>query len=102
QRYLSGDQLTESDIKAFPVVLRLDPVAYGLFKCNAKRITDYPNLFGYLRELYQLPEFKSTADINLIKQGYYNDKSLNPLGIVPTGPTLDLMAPHGRDGLPGK
>ncbi len=100
QRYLVGDHMTEADWRAFPTLVRFDAVYYGHFKCNKKRIADYPNLSNYLRELYQVPGIKDTLDIEKIKRGYYaNQRHVNPTGIVPVGPDIDLMAPHDRDHL---
>uniref|UniRef100_UPI003BAB5651 glutathione S-transferase family protein n=1 Tax=Stappia sp. TaxID=1870903 RepID=UPI003BAB5651 len=99
-RYLVGDRLTEADWRLFTTLLRFDPVYHGHFKCNIRRIADYPNLFAYLRELYQVPGVAETCDIATIKQHYYGShKSLNPTGVIPLGPLQDLDAPHGRDRL---
>ncbi|MEO1988625.1 MAG: glutathione S-transferase family protein [Martelella sp.] len=96
-RYLMGDRLTEADWRLFTTLVRFDPVYVGHFKCNLRRIADYPNLSGYLRELYQVPGVKETVNIDHIKRHYYGShKTINPTGIVPEGPVLDLDAPHGR------
>ena len=96
-RYLMGDRLTEADWRLFTTLVRFDPVYVGHFKCNLKRIADYPNLSGYLRELYQVPGVKETVNIDHIKRHYYGShKTINPTGIVPEGPILDLDAPHRR------
>ena len=96
-RYLMGDRLTEADWRLFTTLVRFDPVYVGHFKCNLRRIGDYPNLSGYLRELYQVPGVKETVNIDHIKRHYYGShKTINPTGIVPEGPALDLDAPHGR------
>ena len=100
QRYLVGDTLTEADWRLFTTLVRFDPVYVGHFKCNIRRIADYPNLYGYLRELYQVPGVAGTVDFLHIKNHYYGSHgTINPTGIVPVGPDMDLDAPHGRDGL---
>jgi putative glutathione S-transferase len=100
QRYLMGSTLTEADWRLFTTLVRFDPVYVGHFKCNIRRIADYPNLSGYLRDLYQTPEVAETVNISHIKGHYYRShKTINPSGIVPVGPQLDLDAPHGRDTL---
>jgi putative glutathione S-transferase len=97
QRYLTGDWITEADIRLFTTLVRFDPVYVGHFKCNLKRLADYPNLWGYARELYQLPGITDTVDFHHIKQHYYGSHiSINPTGIVPLGPRLDWTMPHGR------
>ncbi|WP_249695861.1 glutathione S-transferase family protein [Stappia sp. WLB 29] len=101
QRYLVGGQLTEADWRLFTTLLRFDPVYVGHFKCNIRRIADYPALSGYLRELYQHPGVADTCDFATIKRHYYGSHgTINPTGIVPLGPVLDLDRPHGRDALP--
>ena len=101
RRYLAGDRITEADWRAFPTLLRFDLVYYGHFKCNLRRVQDYPNLANYLRELYQWPGIKETFDLEKIKAGYYSQKNVNPTGIVPIGPNLDhLELPHNRERLP--
>lgn len=103
QRYLVGAQLTEADIRLFTTLVRFDAVYVGHFKTNRQRIADYPNLSGYLRELYQLPGVADTVNFHHIKHHYYGShKTINPTGIVPVGPELDLSAPHGRDHLPAE
>jgi putative glutathione S-transferase len=100
QRYLCGDQLTEADIRLFTTLVRFDPVYVGHFKCNLRRIADYENLSGYLRDLYQTPGIAETVNMAHIKGHYYEShKTINPTGIVPLGPVLDLDAPHGRQRL---
>lgn len=100
QRYLVGDTLTEADWRLFTTLVRFDPVYVGHFKCNIRRIADYPNLYGYLRELYQVPGVAGTVDFLHIKNHYYGSHgTINPTGIVPVGPDMDLDAPHGRGGL---
>jgi putative glutathione S-transferase len=97
QRYLAGDRLTEADIRLFTTLVRFDAVYAGHFKCNQRRIADYPNLSNYLRELFQIPGFASTTDFDHIKTHYYaSHRQINPSGIVPVGPILDLEAPHDR------
>ena len=100
QRYLCGDTITEADIRLWTSLLRFDIVYVQHFKCNLKMIRDYPNLFGYLKELYQIPEVKTTVDIEQIKKHYaFTHKDLNKYSIVPIGPEFDLNGPHGRDKL---
>ena len=100
-RYLCGARLTEADWRLFTTLLRFDPVYVGHFKCNLRRIADYPNLSSYLRELYQWPGIAATCDLDHIKQHYYRShESINPTGIVAKGPEVDLDAPHDRARLP--
>ena len=100
QRYLTGDRITEADLRFFPTLVRFDPVYVGHFKCNIRRIADYPALSGYMRELYQMPGIAETVVMSHIKQHYYGSHpTLNPTGIVPAGPLLDYESPHGRDAL---
>lgn len=102
-RYLLGERLTEADWRLFTTLVRFDAVYYGHFKCNLRRITDYPNLSGYLRELYQTPGVVDTVNVDHIKQHYYRShRTINPTGIVPLGPALDLDCVPGRDHLPGR
>ena len=97
QRYLVGDRITEADWRLFTTLVRFDAVYVGHFKCNLRRIADMPNLHGYLRELYQVPGVRETVRMDHIKQHYYRSHTtINPTGVVPAGPTLDLDAPHGR------
>jgi len=99
-RYLVGTTLTEADWRLFTTLVRFDAVYVGHFKCNIRRIEDYPNLSAYLRELYQVPGVKETVNMAHIKRHYYaSHKTINPTGIVPMGPALDLERPHGRDGM---
>ena len=101
-RYLVGGTVTEADWRLFTTLLRFDPVYVGHFKCNIRRIADYPNLSGYLRELYQVPGVAETVHMDHIKAHYYRSHpTINPTGIVPAGPELDLDAPHGREGVGG-
>ena len=100
RRYLAGERLTEADWRAFPTLLRFDPVYYGHFKCNLSRVQDYPNLRNYLRELYQWPGIKETFDLQKTKAGYYCQRNINPTGIVPLGPDMShLDLPHDRERL---
>ena len=97
RRYLIGDRLTEADWRLFTTLLRFDPVYVGHFKANLRRIRDYPQLSGYTRELYQVPGVAPTVHLGHIKQHYYHSHHMiNPTGIVPVGPELDLDRPHGR------
>jgi putative glutathione S-transferase len=97
QRWLVGAQITEADWRLFTTLLRFDPVYVGHFKCNLRRIADYPNLSAYLRDLYQQPGIASTCNMEHIKHHYYRSHpTINPTGIVPQGPRLDLNAPHDR------
>ena len=103
RRYLCGDRLTEADIRLFTTLVRFDPVYVGHFKCNLRRIADYPHLSGYLRDLYQTDGIAETVNMAHIKGHYYEShKTINPTGIVPVGPNLDLDAPHGRERLQGR
>ena len=98
QRFLLGDVLTEADWRLFTTLVRFDAVYYGHFKCNRRRITDYPNLSGYLRDLFQMPGVKDTVNFDQIKQHYYySHANINPTRIVPLGPLQILDAPHDRD-----
>jgi putative glutathione S-transferase len=100
RRYLVGDQLTEADIRLFPTLVRFDSVYHGHFKCNLRRLVDYPSLWAYTRDLYQRQSFHETTDFDHIKRHYYlTHPHINPTGIVPKGPALDWAAPHGRDRL---
>lgn len=100
RRYLVGNRLTLADITLFTTLLRFDPVYVGHFKCNLRRVADYPSLGGYLRDLYQRPAFSRTSDLEHIKDHYFRSHpTLNPTRIVPKGPILDLDRPHGRGGL---
>ncbi|MBW4482353.1 MAG: glutathione S-transferase family protein [Tildeniella torsiva UHER 1998/13D] len=98
QRYLVGDQITLADWCMFTTLFRFDLAYYGLFKTNLKRLVDYPNLWGYCRELYQQPGVAEWCSAEHVKQLYYAGlPELNPSGIVPAGPALDYGAPHGRE-----
>lgn len=97
QRYLVGAQLTEADWRLFTTLIRFDAVYYSHFKCNRQPIREFPNLSGYLRDLYQVPGVAETVDIGQIKRHYYvSQRTINPTQIVPVGPELDFDAPHGR------
>lgn len=97
QRYLLGSIITEADWRLFTTLIRFDPVYVGHFKCNFKRISDYPNLSGYVRDLYQYPDIAATVRMDHIKNHYYvSHTSINPTGIVPKGPEIDYSAPHDR------
>jgi len=99
-RYLVGNTLTEADWRLFTTLVRFDSVYYSHFKCNRKRLVDYPNLWGYTRDLYQVPGVAATVDIAFIKKHYYGDQRMvNPTGIVPIGPDLDFTTPHAREGV---
>jgi len=100
KRYLTGDQITEADWRFFVTLIRFDAVYVGHFKCNQRRIADYDNLSGYLRDLYQQPGIDGTVDLDHIKRHYYvTHPSINPTQIVPMGPVLDLDSPPGREHL---
>ena len=97
RRYLAGERITEADWRLFTTLLRFDPVYHGHFKCNKRRLVDYPNLWAYTRELYQWPGVAETVDLHHIKQHYYaSHTSINPHGIVPLGPEIDFRQPHDR------
>ena len=97
QRYLCGSRVTEADVRLLVTLLRFDLVYYSHFKCNLRRIADYPNLSGYTRDLYQQPAVAATFDAMHVKRHYYEShRTLNPSGIVPAGPPVDFGAPHGR------
>ncbi|SHE53340.1 putative glutathione S-transferase [Kaistia soli DSM 19436] len=97
QKYLTGDAQTEADWRLFTTLLRFDPVYVGHFKCNLKRLVDYPALWSYTRELYQVPGIRETVDFAHIKGHYYEShRTINPTGIVPLGPILDFDAPGTR------
>jgi glutathionyl-hydroquinone reductase len=97
QRYLAGDRITEADWRLFTTLVRFDPVYVGHFKCNLRRLADYPRLWAYARELYQVPGVAPTVDFYHIKHHYYGShESVNPTRIVPIGPAIDWMEPHGR------
>jgi putative glutathione S-transferase len=98
QRFLLGDQITESDIRLYATLARFDAVYVLHFKCNLRRLVDYPNLWGYARDLYQRPAFRDTTNFDHIKRHYYcTHPHLNPSRIVPRGPAVDWNSPHDRD-----
>lgn len=98
QRYLCGDTITEADWCMFTTLFRFDSVYYVHFKCNLRRIVDYPNLWNYLKELYQQPGVKETCNLDHIKRHYYKSHpNVNPTRIVPKGPIIDFEAPYNRD-----
>ena len=100
QRYLVGEQITEADWRLFTTLVRFDPVYVGHFKTNLRRIADYPNLWAYTRELYQVPGVRGTVNMHHIKHHYYGShESINPSRIVPMGPVVDFEEPHGRDAM---
>ncbi len=97
QRYLVGDQITEADWRLFTTLIRFDAVYVGHFKCNRQRISDYPNLSNFVRELYQIPGIAETVDLDYIKQHYYySHTSVNPTQLIPKGPALNFELPHDR------
>ncbi len=99
-RYLTGGRLTEADWRLFPTLFRVDAIYVTHFKCNLRRISDYPNLSGYLRELYQMPGIAETTDLADAREHYFvSHRSINPRGIIPIGPEIDLTSPHGRERL---
>ncbi|HEX5691084.1 MAG TPA: glutathione S-transferase C-terminal domain-containing protein, partial [Roseiflexaceae bacterium] len=100
QRFLVGNQVTEADIRLFTTLVRFDAVYFGHFKCNLRRLIDFPNLWGYARELYQRPGFGETVNFDHIKRHYYmTHDQINPTRIVPKGPHIDWNTPHDRAAL---
>lgn len=96
-RYLMGDRLTEADWRLFPTLVRFDSVYHLHFKCNRKRIVDYPNLWAYTRELYQVPGVAETVNLDhIVRHYHYSHDTINPYRIIPINPILDFDAPHGR------
>ena len=99
-RYLMGDRLTEADLRLFPTLIRFDPVYHGHFKCNRRRIVDYPNLWAYTRDIYQWPGIAETVHVDhFVRHYHFSHETINPHRIVPIGPLLDYSAPHHRDRL---
>jgi putative glutathione S-transferase len=99
-RWLVSNRFTEADVRTFVTLVRFDSVYHGHFKCNVRRLVDYPNLWAYTRDIYQLGSVASTVNLQHIKHHYYEShRNINPHGIVPIGPALDFTAPHGRDRL---
>jgi len=100
RRFLMGERVTEADWRLFTTLIRFDTVYHGHFKCNRRRIVDYPHLWAYTRDLYQWPGVAATVRMDHITRHYhFSHDTINPHRIVPVGPVLDLMAPHGRDSL---
>lgn len=100
QRYLAGDKLTEADWRLFTTLVRFDPVYHGHFKCNLRKLSEFPNLWAYTRDLYQVEGVAETVNMDHIKHHYYQSHTMiNPTGIVPVGPEQDLSAPHDREQL---
>ena len=101
QGFIAGNRLTEADVRLYTTLIRFDSVYYSHFKCNLRRIEDYPNLSNYLRELYQTRGFGDTTDLPAIKRNYYGGMlHINPTGIVPVGPAIDYRRPHDRGRFP--
>jgi len=97
RRYLAGSTITEADWRLFTTLVRFDAVYVGHFKCNVRRIVDYPNLWGYVRDLYQQPGIGETVKLDHIKRHYYaSHDTINPTGVIPIGPETDFEEPHGR------
>ena len=100
QRYLVGDRVTEADWRLFTTLVRFDPVYVGHFKCNIRQLKEYPALWGYTRELYQWPGVAETVNMEHIRHHYHRShETINPHRILPAGPEIDFMEPHGRDAL---
>ncbi|KAK8964633.1 hypothetical protein KSP40_PGU020481 [Platanthera guangdongensis] len=98
QRYICGNELTEADIRLFVTLIRFDEVYTVHFKCNKKLIREYPNLFNYTKDVYQIPGISSTVNMEHIKKHYYGSHPfINPSGVVPIGSNIDYSAPHDRD-----
>ncbi|MCU1789700.1 glutathione S-transferase family protein [Pectobacterium polaris] len=98
QRYLTGEQLTEADLRLWTTLIRFDPVYHTHFKCDKYRLSDYPNLFGFLRDIYQMPGIADTVDMAHIRHHYYRSHgTINPHGVISLGPEQDLNQPHQRD-----
>lgn len=99
-RYLTGPTLTEADIRLWPTLLRFDPVYHTHFKCNIRRIRDYPNIWGYIKDIYGLEGVTDTVNLKHIKDHYYGShESINPHRIIPKGPAIDFTEPHDRANL---
>lgn len=100
QRYLTGDRVTEADWRLFPTLIRFDSVYHLHFKCNRRRIVDYPNLWAYTRDLYQWPGVAETVHLDhIVRHYHFSHDTINPNRILPINPVLDLTAPHGRESL---
>jgi len=96
-RYLVGNSITEADWRLFTTLVRFDPVYVGHFKCNIRRLMDYPNLSGYVRDLYQVPGVAETVNMQHIKKHYYGShETINPTRVIPVGPYIDYSEPHSR------
>ena len=97
-RYLMGDRITEADWRLFVTLIRFDPVYHLHFKCNRRRIIDYPNLWAFTRELYQWPGLSDTVNLDhIVRHYHYSHTTINPYRIIPINPVLDYDEPHGRD-----
>ena len=97
-RYLMGDKVTEADWRLFTTLVRFDCVYHLHFKCNRRRLIDYPNLWGYARKLYQWPGVKATINFDhIVRHYHYSHESVNPHRIIPINPVIDWDAPHGRE-----
>jgi glutathionyl-hydroquinone reductase len=101
RRFLLGSQITEADVRLFPTLVRFDAVYYSLYKCNLHPLAGYQHLWGYARDLYQRPGFGDTTDFFQIKRHHYQAGWINPAGIVPKGPYVNWLEPHGRDRMLG-
>ena len=102
RRFLLGSQLCEADVRLYPTLARFDAVYYIHFKCNLRRLVDYRHLWGYARDLFQRTGFGDTTDFGQIKRHYYQSQDwINPSRLVPKGPFVNWLEPHGRDHLPG-
>ena len=97
-RFLVGPRFTEADVRLFTTAVRFDLVYYSHFKCNVRHLWDFQNIWGWLKDVYQLPGVRETVDFLHIKRHYYGSQTwVNPSGIVPVGPTVDLRGPTGRE-----
>jgi putative glutathione S-transferase len=100
QRYLTGNRFTLADVRLFTCLVRFDSVYFGHFKCNLKMIQDFPNIWSYLREIYQMEGIRETVNMRHIKEHYYRSHTwINGTGIVPAGPQVDFDKPHDRERL---
>jgi len=100
RRYLTGKTITEADWRLFTTLVRFDAVYVGHFKCNLRRIVDYPNIWGYVRDLYQVPGIADTVVMDYIKAHYYGShETINPTRVIPAGPIIEFTTPHGRENL---
>lgn len=98
QRYICGNALTEADVRLFVTLIRFDEVYAVHFKCNKKLLREYPNLFNYTKDIYQIPGMSSTVNVEHIKKHYYGSHpTINPYGIIPAGPNIDYSSPHDRE-----